>query len=387
MDLPSLSQNPRDPAFAADPYPFYARIHALGGAAFWEEYGIPVVAAHARVNAILRDRRFGRVNPLAKPRPPGPFAAYEAASLLERDGEDHARLRRLLARAHAARRVEAMEPEIAALADGLIDRFAHRGRAELMSAFCLPLPLLVVARLLGAPEEAAEAMRGWTEAMVAPYAFAPPPDAAAKADEAAAAFRAFVDDLLDRRRRDPAGDLLSALAAAEGEGATREETAAAAMLTVAAGHEGAAHALASAILALSAAGAAPSEASVEECLRLDPPLHLFRRFAQEDVASFGLSLKRGGEVGLLLGAAGRDPGRVERPEAFDPARPEPAHVAFGAGPHFCLGAPLARLELRVALSRLFARLPGLRLVAPPVREDRYHFRAVAALEAEWPLRG
>lgn len=387
MDLPRISQDPRAPAFLADPYSFYARIHALGGAAFWEDYDLPVVAGFARVNAILRDRRFGRANPLAPLRSGRAFASFEAVSLLERDGPDHARLRGALARAFTARRAEAMAPGIARLADRLIDAFAASGSAELMSAYFLRLPLLVVSALLGVPEEKTEEMRRWSAAMTAPYSFVADDRTMARADKATVALLALFGDLIDARRSDPREDLLSDLAAAEAAGLSRRASAAAAVLILNAGHEGVAHALAAATAALIRSGAAPDAQAVEESLRFDPPLHLFRRFAQEDVSAFGLTLERGAEIGLLLGAAGRDPNRMDAPERFDPARPDPAHVAFGAGPHFCLGAPLARLELRIGLERLFYRLPGVRLVEPPAYADRYHFRAIDPFEARWPVRG
>jgi cytochrome P450 len=127
-----------------------------------------------------------------------------------------------------------------------------------------------------------------------------------------------------------------------------------------------------------------SAAAIEELLRLDPPLHLFARYALEEVEVAGLRLRKGDKIGLLLGAANRDPERFLKPDAFDPSRTPNPHVSFGAGIHFCVGAPLARLELSVALPALFARLKGLRLIEPPRYRDSFHFHGLEALRVEWP---
>jgi len=160
-----------------------------------------------------------------------------------------------------------------------------------------------------------------------------------------------------------------------------------AVLLLNAGHEATVHAMGNAVKALLQAGARPAADSpphyVEEALRFDPPLHLFTRFALEDLTFEGLALKRGEKVGLLLGAANRDPQRFPEPDRFDPLRPPAPHVAFGAGIHFCLGAPLARLELETALPILFERLPSLQLAAPPRYRDSYHFRGLERLDVTW----
>jgi cytochrome P450 len=190
------------------------------------------------------------------------------------------------------------------------------------------------------------------------------------------------------RRLSPGDDLLSQLIAAEAEGKSlsEDELITTAILLLNAGHEASVHAIGNGVKALIEEGQTGSglgEGHVEELLRFDAPLHLFTRYALEDVEFNGLKLKKGETVGLLLGAANRDPARFPDPDRFDPGRSPNPHVSFGAGIHFCVGAPLARLELNVALPILFERLPGLKLARPPSYRDAYHFHGLERLDLAW----
>jgi cytochrome P450 len=389
MTLPRISQSPTDPAFVQDPYPFYDRMRALGPLVWWEEYGLPCAVSHAAVNAILRDRRLGRER---RDRPPvpehlRPFYAIDDNSMLELEPPRHTRLRGLVLRAFTAGRIAALEPEIAALSHALIDRFPD-GPFDLLPAFAQQIPVIVIARLLGVPEAMTDRLLDWSHAMVAMYQAGRSRAVEERAAEAAGAFSDFLRGYVEERRARPGDDLITHLIAAEEAGAqlSTDELIATCVLLLNAGHEATVNALANGVKAiLEAAGPkdwlAPerAEATVEEILRFDPPLHLFTRTAYEEVEVMGRRLAAGSEVACLLAAAGRDPGPWEEPHRFDPDRPRKPHLASGAGLHFCLGAPLARLELRVALATLFARCPRLRLGGRPVYADSYHFHGLSRL--------
>ncbi|EIE52655.1 cytochrome P450 [Citreicella sp. 357] len=386
--MQSLSHAPTDPAFVQDPYPFYDRLRAAGDLALWRDYGLICATSHRAVHALLRDRRFGREIPaeLVMPVPEHlrPFFRIEDNSMLELEAPRHPRLRGLVLRAFTTRRIRDLGPDIAALTHRLIDDFPE-GEVDLLPAFCQPIPVIVIARLLGVPDSMAPQLLDWSNAMVAMYQARRTAEIEHAAARAAADFALFLEGYIDRRRATPRNDLLTDLIAAEeaGERLTTDELIATCVLLLNAGHEATVHTMGNSIktlletgTAITAANAAPV---VEEILRHDPPLHMFTRYAYEDAALFGHRFRRGDKVALLLGAAGRDPHVYAEPQRFDPARAAPAHHAFGGGPHFCVGAPLARLELCVALPILFARLPGLRLSQPPRYGDVYHFHGLEKL--------
>jgi unspecific monooxygenase len=398
-----LALDPRDPRFFQNPYAAYARLHEAGRLFFWEDYGFWCAASHAHVGAILRDRRLGRqilhVAPrdeLGWPDRPGHLADFDALeqhSLLELEPPEHTRLRGLVNRAFVSRQVERMQPRIAEIAGRLIDGLERDGAGELIEAFATPIPVHIIAELIGAPVEDCALLLDWSHKMVAIYQFAPTQETEAAAAAAARAFATYVRALTAERRRAPRDDLISQLIAAETEqGRLSEgELVATVVLLLNAGHEATVHALGNGVATIlqharggELAEAAPRalDALVEELLRFDAPLHLFTRYALEDVEIDGALIKRGARIGLLLGAANRDPRAFADPHRFDPARANP-HLSFGAGIHFCIGAPLARLEMRVALPMLFKRLPRLRLAEPPRYRDSYHFHGLEALKVVW----
>ena len=377
-----LTQSPTDPGFVQDPYPFYDRLRAAGPLAFWTDYAMPMAASHAVVGALLRDRRFGREDPRPPARPPhqAAFWAVEDHSMLELEPPRHTRLRGAVLRAFTSRRIAAMGPAIEALAHGLIDAFPT-GPFDLLDAFARPLPVRVIARLLGLPETDAPRLLAWSNAMVGMYHAGRDHVAEVAAAEAAAAFSRYVTLALDG----PAAGLLDDLGRLEAEGRlSRREVVATAILLLNAGHEATVHTIGNGVAGLLDAGLwrRPVDAAlVEEVLRHDPPLHLFVRYAQEDATAFGHRFARGDRVGLLLAAANRDPAAHADPARFDPARfPDAgAHASFGAGIHFCLGAPLARMELEIGLRVLAERCPDLARAGPAPFADIYHFHGRAAL--------
>ncbi|MEL6204948.1 MAG: cytochrome P450 [Pseudomonadota bacterium] len=389
-----VSQSPTEAAFVQNPYPFYGRARAAGDLVWWDDYGMPAATTADAVDSLLRDRRFGREPPPEAPRAPpparlAPFYAVEANSMLELEPPRHSRLRGLVLRAFTSARVRALTPQIDALIADLLRAFPE-GPFDLLDAFARPLPVTVIARLIGVDDARAPDLLAWSNAMVKMYQ-----PGRSRADEDAAvaateAFTAFIADLIGTRRASPGGDLLSHLIAAEAEGdrLTADELVSTIILLLNAGHEATVHTLGNGVKALIEAGAQVSLASdgvdraVEEVLRFDPPLHVFTRTARQDVEIYGHAFAPGDEVALLLASANRDPAAHAAPDRFDPTRATKPHASFGAGLHFCLGAPLARLELVRALPALFAARPGLRLAEPPRYADIYHFHGLERLMVE-----
>lgn len=401
---PRLRLSPRDPAFVQDPYRSYARLHARSPVVFWEDFGLWCATGFDDVNRLLRDRRLGRERPggyrahvagLGDRSRLAAFDEVEASSLLEVEPPVHTRLRGLVNRAFVSRQVERLRPRIGQLAEELIDGFVATGEADLLPAFATPLPARVIAGLMGVPESDAALLVAWSNAMVRMYT--PAPDAAdiAGANDAAAAFADYVRQHADARRRVPSDDLLGVLVSASdgGDRLSEDELVSSAILILNAGHEATVHQIGNAVTAILAQGGdarrffetpAMAAATVEECLRYDAPLHMFCRYAYERVElAPGIVLEPGEQLGLLLGAANRDPAAFSQPHLFDPARKDQKNVSFGAGIHFCIGAPLARLELQIALKVLFDRLPGLRLAETPLYRDTYHFHGLQRLVCRW----
>jgi len=400
----SFSQNPREPAFFNDPYPAYREMRSGGELFFWEDYGFWCCAGHKLVSALLRDRRFGRQilhvatrEALGWPERPAhlaPFDAIERHSLLEREPPEHTRLRGLVNRAFVSRHVERLAPSIAALANGLIDDFERQGAVDLIKAFATPIPVCVIAELIGAPAEDSALLLDWSHKMVAMYQFAPTRAAEDGAARASLEFSAYVRGLIAERRRRPREDLISQLIAADSnEGRLSEdELVSTVVLLLNAGHEATVHAIGNCVktilehgLAQRFAGAGEPQLNImiDELLRFDPPLHLFTRYALEDTEIDGVALRKGERIGLLLGAANRDPLVFADPDRLDLDRAPNPHVAFGAGIHFCVGAPLARLELNTALPILCRRLPTLAFAETPRYRDAYHFHGLEALKVSW----
>ncbi len=384
-----VAQAPTDPGFVQDPYPFYDRARDLGDIVWWEDYGLPVALSHRAVGAILKDRRMGRT-PVAPPEIPphlAPFYAIEAHSMLELEPPRHTRLRGLVLRAFTSRRIRALEPEIEALCETLLDAVPG-GEADLLPVFAQKLPVIVIARLLGVPEGMADQLLAWSNAMVAMYQARRTRAIEDAAAAASAEFAAYIRSYAEARRATPADDLITSLLAAEEDGQrlSTDELVTTCILLLNAGHEATVHTLGNGIRALCglpdpSAALTPErvDATVEEILRYDPPLHMFTRHVYEPLELFGHTFARGDEIGCLLGAANRDPAVWDAPDRFDPARPVVTNMSFGAGVHFCVGAPLARLELKIALPALYRRWPHLALAERPTYANLYHFHGLERL--------
>tara|TARA_R110000850_G_scaffold217390_9_gene343083 strand:- start:254 stop:1132 length:879 start_codon:yes stop_codon:yes gene_type:complete len=285
-------------------------------------------------------------------------------------------------RAFTSRQIAALAPGIEALCHELVDRFPD-GQFDLLQHYAETIPVIVIARLLGVPEEMAPQLLRWSHDMVAMYQAGRSRKIEDDAVAATLAFSAYLRDLIAARRKAPGNDLLSSLIAArdDGDRLSEDELISTSVLLLNAGHEATVHAIGNAtktLLELEYRGEI-SEAVIEETLRYDPPLHMFTRFAMEDIEVFGQQFAKGQVVGLLLAGANRDATKYANPNAFDPVRGGLGNTSFGAGLHFCVGAPLARLELAYALPILFSRLPRLQLAAAPLYANRYHFHGLERL--------
>jgi cytochrome P450 len=353
---------------------------------------------------LLDDERFVRDPRLALP--PERLAEFDAglpesmafidSNMLNRDGDDHRRLRRLVSKAFTPRMIERLRPRIQEIADELIDPVVAGGEMELVSAFAFPLPITVIAELLGVPPADRDRFREWSDAIVRPALAA---DELERFGRLMTEFVAYLHELFEARRREPGEDLVSALVAVEDGGDTlsEEELSSMVAILIVAGHETTVSLIGNATLALlthseqrAIVEADPSllPRAVEELIRYDGPVErTLVRWASADVVLRGRTIRRGDPVIVVLGAADRDPERFEAPDTLElMAERDVRHLGFGRGPHFCLGAPLARLEAEIALATLLRRLPRLRLAVP--EEDlRWRpvplFRSLVALPVAW----
>lgn len=398
----TICQDPHEPGFVQDPYALYRRIHDLGTPFFWKDYGFWCVGDHATVNRLLRDRRFARLPPPGHELPSMAdhlqhFEAVERHSLLSLEPPAHTRMRKLVNRAFASHRTESMAAGIEALAHRCIDRFATRGSCELLAHYATLVPVAVITQLLGVPESAGPRLVNWSHAMVRVYTLTQSRTDEIRADTAAREFSDFLRTVIHDKRRQPQADLLSQLVNLRGQpdSPSDEEIISVAILLLNAGHEATVHQLGNAVhTLLSHYPTGPrrrqlldwlekddtASSVVDECMRFDAPLHLFMRYAQEAVQlEHGPLLQPGEQVGLLLAAANRCPRRFVDADTFRPLREDADNLSLGAGIHYCVGAHLARLELRIALQVLFSRLPALSLAGEADYLDAYHFHGLRQL--------
>ncbi|WP_114292077.1 cytochrome P450 [Pseudosulfitobacter sp. DSM 107133] len=382
----TLDQSPLDPAFLQDPYAFYDMARATGPVLYWSDYGMLAAFDHATVHALLRDKRLGREIPddLRMPVPDHlrDFYAVEQHSMLEHEPPRHTELRGLVLRAFTSRRIAGLQGDIEEICADLIAQFPRDAGFDLIPAYCTEVPVRVIARLLGVPEDMGPDLLRWSGAMVAMYQAGRDRAIEDAANTAAREFSDFLRGYIDARRNDPRDDLITQLIAAEEDGQklSTESLIGTCVLLLNAGHEATVHSLGNAVhCLLQNTVPAITPQVVEEVLRYDPPLHMFTRYAYEQVQVGDQTLYPGDQVALMLGAAGRDPAVYAAPERFDPDRKPTAHVAFGGGMHFCVGAPLARLEMQVALSALFTACPDLHEAEAPRYADSYHFHKLERL--------
>lgn len=369
--------DPTAPDFRENPYPFYAALRTQTPLVFWAERNLWLLSRWADCSAILRDGRFGND-------PVGP-------DLLFQNPPDHTRLRSLLQKAFTPRRIELLRERIQTITDELLDQVQGEREIDLVATLAYPLPVAVIAALMGIPAADHTKFHAWSTALVDSLDLVRSPTLDERIATAESGFRDYFDHLIRVRRHNPQEDLLSALIAAEeaGDRLSGNELYFNARLLLIAGYETTVGLIGNGILALLRNAdqrhllqQQPSliANAVEELLRYDSPIQMIGRVALETVEWQGTVFTKGQELGLLTGAANHDPAHIEHPDKLDITRPNVQHLAFGSGIHYCLGAPLARLEGQIAIQTLFHRFPNLELAeeAPPHR-DNFVFRSLQRL--------
>lgn len=371
----------------ADPYPFFAeeraRLAATGGLGWSERSQMFLAFSHSAVSSIQRDRRLGRLWRDKRPADGQPADYLEPFNLLHRnqmmenEPPEHTRLRRPVAQAFNRGHIERLRPRVRELAAQLLDEVDPAG-FDVIGRFAEPLPVLVIAELLGVPSSYAPSLRDWSQAIVRMYEVPPGPGVVDAAVAAASDFAGLVRELIAERRARPQDDLISDLVGTEAEsGLTEDELVAAVVLLLNAGHEASVNAFGNGLTAMLRRDLRPGDdvaVTVEEMLRFDAAGQLFERTAIEPVEIGDVVIEEGRKVALLLGAANRDPEVFERPDEFWVDRTPNNHVAFGVGVHFCIGAPLARMELFESVTALFDRFPDLALAGDPVSRGTFVLR-------------
>ncbi|MFJ1703178.1 cytochrome P450 [Kitasatospora sp. NPDC088346] len=396
--------DPWSAAFVAHPYDAYAQLREHAPVSHYEPTDQWLVSRHADVSALLRDRRLGRTythrythEEFGRPAPDPahePFHTLNDHGLLDLEAPDHTRIRRLVSKAFTPRMVESLRPTVARLADELVSGLLADGGGDLIAAAAEPLPVAVIAEMLGVPESDRHLLRPWSADITGMFELNPAPETAARAVRASIEFSDYLRALIRERRTAPGTDLISALIQAqEGSDALSEqEMVSTCVLLLNAGHEATVNTTGNGWWALfrnpgelarlrgSVDELLPT--AVEELMRWDTPLQMFERWVLEDIQVAGTTIPRGSEVALLFGSANRDPARFTDPDRLDLGRTDNPHVTFGAGIHFCLGAPLARLELAESYGALLRRAPGLRLVREPAWRPGYVIRGLSELLVE-----
>ncbi|MFJ3807144.1 cytochrome P450 [Streptomyces sp. NPDC090073] len=398
-----LALDPWDPAFLADPYPAYAELRAHGRVIRYEPTDQWLVPHHADVAALLRDRRLGRTyqhrfshEDFGRTAPPPahePFHTLNDHGMLDLEPPDHTRIRRLVSKAFTPRTVDRLRPYVHGLANELVAALVADGGGDLLADVAEPLPVAVIAEMLGIPEADRAQLRPWSAAICGMYELNPPEDTAARAVRASAEFSDYLRELIAARREKPGEDLISGLIAAhdEGDRLTEQEMISTAVLLLNAGHEATVNATVNGWWALfrnpgqlAALRADHSlvPSAIEELMRYDTPLQLFERWVLDDIEIDGTVIPRGAEIAMLFGSANHDPAVFADPGRLDLTRADNPHISFSAGIHYCIGAPLARIELAASMTALLERAPTLALAEDPRRKPNFVIRGLEGLPVE-----
>jgi cytochrome P450 len=399
----TVQYNPFTPEALANPYPMYRELreHApmyrselMDGWVLTRYEDVLAVLKHPRMSADRRRARNRMVaQAMAAQEEAGPFS--QASTMLSSDPPEHTRLRGLVSKAFTAKVVEQMRPRIQEIVDHLLDAAQDKGSMDLIWDFAYPLPVIVIAEMLGVPSERRDDFKRWSDDIVATLG-GPlvSEDALERGRKSAVDMASYFQGIIAERRREPREDLLSLLVAAEerGDVLSEEELIATCMLLLAAGNETTTNLIGNGMLALfehpdefERLRESPSlvDSAVEEMLRFTGPVQATGRVAQEPIEIGGVTVEEGQLAFCMLAAANRDPAAFDDPERFDVGRTDNKHIAFGYGIHFCLGAPLARAEGQIAFRELLARLPDLRLAGDYEWNANIILRGLKKLPVAW----
>ena len=386
--------NFNDPEFIKDPYPHLAKLRAVGKPVWHEETQMFLAGKYEDANATLRNKSLGRI---FKPKVPEfeweTFNWLHADSILDSEPPKHTRLRALVSKAFNKNIIESQRDIIGKIVDQLIsDIKAKSGNFDLIADFAEPLPVKVIVAMLGFPEADEYLLRPWSQAIVKMYEVNPSAEVQSNAKKAAAEFAAYVQRLAEERKAKPGNDLITDLVRVEeqGEKLNAHELIATCVLLLNAGHEASVNGFGNGMVALlereeqlQKLVAQPDQyaaTAVEEFLRFDAPLHLFERTATADTEVGGVEIMNGQKIAALLGSANRDEEHFANSDQMDITRDPNPHIGFGAGIHFCLGGPLARLEMGIAVPKLVKAFPKMEIASDPIRRPTFVLRGYEKVE-------
>jgi cytochrome P450 len=385
-----------NPQFLDDPYPALAELRKQGQPVWHEATNLYLAATYQDANAVLRNRSLGRI---FKPREPNEtwdtFNWLHSDSLLDSEPPKHTRLRSLLVKAFNKNKIESLRPDVERLTQELLKKIDEKleltGTFDVIQDFAEPLPVKVIAALLGFPDEDEHLLRPWSQAIVKMYEVNPSEQTQLEAQTASSEFADYVRDLMELRKHNPGTDLISDLAAVEEDGQklNAQELIATCVLLLNAGHEASVNGFGNGFVALMQREDQLQKlrnnpyqlaaTAVDEFIRFDAPLHLFERTATADVEIGGVIIKEGQKIASLLGSANRDESIFEKPTEMDITRDPNPQIGFGAGIHFCIGAPLARMEMTTSLPALIEKYPTMKLASDPIRRPGFVLRGYESI--------
>ena len=380
-----------NPTFVADPYEQLKALREFGKPVWHEGMQIFLAARHSDANDVFRNKSLGRIFTDKKPDFEWEtFNWLHSDSILDSEPPKHTRLRSLVAKAFNRNKIEGMRPAVERITQMLLDAIDEKVKSgetfDLIADYAEPLPVKIIADLLGFPESEEHLLRPWSQSIVKMYEVNPSEQYQMEAKKAAAEFAEYVRSLAEHRKTNPGQDLITDLAMVEenGEKLNSHELVATCVLLLNAGHEASVNAFGNGMVAalerpdqadlLRKNSRAITETALEEFMRFDAPLHLFERTATVDTELGGVKIEKGQKIAALIGSANRDSAVFERADEMDLTRDPNPHIGFGAGIHFCLGAPLARLEMSVSLPALWEKYPNMQLAGNPVRRPTFVLR-------------
>ena len=380
-----------NPTFVADPYEQLKELREFGKPVWHEGMQIFLAARHSDANDVFRNKSLGRIFTDKKPDFEWEtFNWLHSDSILDSEPPKHTRLRSLVAKAFNRNKIEGMRPAVERITQQLLDAIDEKVKSgetfDLIADYAEPLPVKIIADLLGFPESEEHLLRPWSQSIVKMYEVNPSEQYQMEAKKAAAEFAEYVRSLAEHRKKNPGQDLITDLAMVEenGEKLNSHELVATCVLLLNAGHEASVNAFGNGMVAalerpdqaelLRKNSRAITDTALEEFMRFDAPLHLFERTATVDTELGGVKIEKGQKIAALIGSANRDSAVFERADEMDLTRDPNPHIGFGAGIHFCLGTPLARLEMSVSLPALWEKYPNMRLAGDPVRRPTFVLR-------------